>query len=140
VFFADHYLLTHHHHKVLAYAEKAFCLVGKPWLYFSLEDDLFRFYAEQTRFDLSFTLIEFTERYDRHKQVRRVLANTILAKLRRLRNAYLTEEFPVFTYVSGNRAKAEQGGKTKRRIGKQLDGACFCGSGRPFKDCHGKPK
>ncbi|MBT3379941.1 MAG: SEC-C domain-containing protein [Lentisphaerae bacterium] len=140
VFLADHYLFTHHHQKVLAYVDKALALVGKPRLYFSLEDDLFRFYAEQTRFELSFTLIDFTERYDRHKQVRRVLASMILAKLRRLRRAYLTEEFPVFTFVSAARSRSAKAGKAKKRIGKQLDGACFCGSGKPFKDCHGSPK
>lgn len=140
VFLADHYLFTHHHQKILAYTWKGLTLVGKPWLYFSLEDALFQFYAEQTRFELSFTLIDFTERYDRHKQVRRVLANTMLGKLRRLRRAYLTEEFPVFTYINPSRPKPKKAGKAKQRIGKQLDGACFCGSGKPFKDCHGKRK
>lgn len=140
VFVADHYLFTHHHQKVLSYTQKSLSVVGRPWLYFCLEDDLFQFYAEQTRFDLSFRLIEFTERYDRHKQVRRVLANTMLGKLRRLRRAYLTEEFPVFTYVNSSRPRPGKAEKAKKRIGKQLDGACFCGSGRPFKDCHGKAK
>ena len=135
---AEHFLFDHHHAKLRVFGEKYLDMPSKPLLCFSLEDELFLPYAEQ--FSRSFDLIEFTERYDKFRQVRRVMARSMLRKVHRLRRMFLTEEYPVFTSVSPRKMRDKKAGKMRKKIGKQLDSLCFCGSGELFKDCHGDAK
>jgi len=135
---AEHFIFDHHHAKIRAFGDRHLNLPSKPLFCFSLEDQLFLPYADQ--FSRSFDLIEFTERYDKFLQVRRVMARSILRKVHRLRRKYLTEEYPVLTSVSPRGVRAKKAGKMRQEIGKRLDSLCFCGSGKLFKDCHGSIK
>ena len=138
VFLAEHYLFEHHHAKIRAFLDRDVVLHGKLRLYYSLEDQLFAPYAASKLFARAFDLIEFTERWDAKQQVRRVIAYVILSKMRRLRRACLTEEFPIFTSVNAKNLRKQARTEAKTKIGRQLEGLCFCGSGKPFRECHGR--
>ena len=139
VFVADHYLLPHHHDKLRAYAERNLVLGAEPCLYFSVEDEVFSGYAhEHGDFARTFALLELAQPWDRSQLVRRTMAQLILRKIDALRRTYLTEECPVLTGLEAGPPKERKTGALKKQIGQQLKGLCFCGSGKPFKQCHGR--
>ena len=54
-----------------------------------------------------------------------------------------TEDFPIFTLIGmpgGKPAPAPAREGKSKKVGTRLEGLCFCGSGKPFRECHGKPK
>jgi hypothetical protein len=142
VFVCEHCLLEHQHNKIRAFIDRDLQPPQRPYLYFSLEDDMFNVYADEDSFSAAFELIEFTERYDKRRRVRRVMARSILRRIYGLRKAGLNEDFPIFTQVNPQRASIAKAGRrsTKKAIGKRLEGLCFCGSGKAFRECHGKPR
>jgi len=139
-FLAEHLLFPHHHGKILAFLHRNTVARSRPTLCFSLEDPLFGLTEKRSDFATHFELIRFTEKWDKHRQVRRVMARSIMATLRRVHRAALNEESPVFTVVLGGQPKPKKSSKVKKTIGRQLGGLCFCGSGKPFRECHGKRK
>jgi hypothetical protein len=140
VFLAEHYQLEHQHNKIRAFIDRELAPPQRPYLYFCLEDEMFNVYADEDSFSSAFDLIAFTERYDKRRRVRRVMARSILRRIYGLRRSGMTEEFPVFTMINpqgGARAKPKRR-SAKKAVGKRLEGLCFCGSGKPFRECHGK--
>lgn len=142
VFVAEHYLMAHQHQKLCAFIARDVRVRRRACIYFSLQDEIFSVYAAENRFQGAFDLIAFTERYDKWRQVRRVMARSIMRKIHSLRRACLDEEYPIFTLVHSGPGMStpEQKGSGKRHFGARLEGACFCGSGKPFKECHGRPR
>lgn len=140
LFLAEHFLTDCMHEKVYALSEAVFHTVQPPRVYFSLEDQLFTMYAEEGGFNRLFDLIDFTEKYDPWRQIRRVLAKSMAKKLHKLRSQSLDEETPLITMaLSGSIAPAPPAGNQKKVLSR-MDAPCFCGSGKPFRECHGKKK
>lgn len=138
VFMAEHALTHCMHVKIFALAKGLFEHVQEPRLYYSLEDQLFMLYADRGGFAKLFDLIDFTERYDPWRQIRRVLARSMANRLHRLRVKSLDENTPLITVVLN--ANQSYASARERKVTSKLDAPCFCGSGLPFKECHGKPR
>ena len=112
-------------------------------LYFSLEDPLVKLYEEQGGFGRFFDLMDFTEKYDPWRQIRRVLAKVLLSRLASMRKRVLNDNMPLPVISLRDRQVADVAGRPARSISKvrkMVDGLCFCGSGKPFKECHGRPR
>jgi hypothetical protein len=140
VFLAEHLLMPHQHGKLRTFCERDLELSGPPTLYLSLEDGMFSVYADRAGIGRFFRLMDFTEKYDKWRQIRRVMARTTIRRIHSLRRAYLNEEYPVFTLVGSNDGPGSSGEAARKKSGKRLEGLCFCGSGKPFRECHGKAK
>ena len=143
VFLAEHLLMSHQHGKLRAFCERDLDAPVPPTLYFSLEDEMFNIYADRAGVERFFSLIDFTEKYDKWRQIRRVMAHAVLRRVHSLRRACLDEDHPVFTLVGmpgGPRNPGGKSGKKRKKVGTRLEGLCFCGSGKLFRECHGKPK
>ena len=140
VIVAEHFPFAHHHEKVRVFADEAVDQThAEASLYFSLEDEIAAFYANNQDFSGSFRLVNLAEKKFPGRLTRKLVAESVLKKVYNLRNAYLTEDIPLFTTIPPPPGKAKQG-KLQRGVGKQLKGLCFCGSGKPFRECHGKRK
>jgi len=137
-FVAEPFGFPHHHAKLRAFLDARVTLKAAPFLYYSLEDGQCALYAQERSFATCFDLIAFTEKWDERRQVRRVVARYILNKVYQRSRALLTEEMPIFSVIFPARVRGKGTGKMRRKIGKHLEGLCFCGSGKPFKQCHGK--
>jgi hypothetical protein len=141
-FLAEHLLMGHQHLKLRAFCERDLPGSPLPTLYFSLEDEMFDVYADQAHVEKFFQLIDFTEKYDKWRQIRRVMARAVLRRIRSLRRACLNEEYPIFTFAGVAGSASPQANKPQKKsrktVGKKLEGLCFCGSGKPFRECHGK--
>jgi hypothetical protein len=110
-----------------------------PVLYFSLDDQVAMIYTTKGDFSRSFNLIEFTEKKYSKSWVRKFVAQRILRNVYRLRQLYWQGGSPILTSVffpSPHEFKKIK--EVKKQISKNLSGFCFCGSGKKFKDCHGK--
>ncbi len=140
VFLAEHLLMPHQHGKLRVFCERDLEVVGPPTLYLSIEDGMFSIYADRAGIGRFFRLMEFTEKYDKWRQIRRVMARTAIRRLHSLRRAYLNEDYPVCTLVGAGGDSAPAGEAARKKTGKRLEGLCFCGSGKPFRECHGKAK
>ena len=109
-------------------------------VYFSLEDQMFEMYKEEAGFEKMFKLIDFTEKYDPWRQIRRVLAKTMEKRLHKQRLMSMDEDSPLITLlIQGTKSAALQGNE-RPHLTSKLDAPCFCGSGKPFRECHGKKK
>ncbi len=142
LFVADLFINDMCYEKIFCAAERLTLLEGKMRIYFSLEDNLMKIYEEQGGFEKFFSLMDFTELYDTMRQIRRVMATMILRRLDKMRKAVLDDTLPLVTTNLKGRTKMKsytlrtsQGSAKKAAIG---EGLCFCGSGKPFKECHGK--
>ncbi len=143
LFLAEHLLMNHQHGKLRAFCERDLDPPTPPTLYVSLEDEMFSVYAERAGVERFFRLIDFTEKYDKWRQIRRVMAQAVIRRIHSLRRECLNEEHPVFTLVGlpgGAGAVAQPEPAPQKKVGKRLEGLCFCGSGKPFRECHGRPK
>jgi hypothetical protein len=140
LFLAECYLTDNYQAKMIAMSQRLMDCVQAPRLYYSLEDRLMAIYAQEGGFGRLFDVIEFTERYDPWYQIRRVLAKAMLRKLNRMRAALLDDEAPIPSLPLTGRASSAGGGRAKASRGAQVEALCFCGSGKPFKECHGKRK
>jgi uncharacterized protein YchJ len=69
----------------------------------------------------------------------------MLNKLHKVRTTCLNEEMVIFTtslakvadhYATGFTQQQQRAAKTSVK----MEALCFCGSGKPFKECHGKRK
>ncbi|MCR5381524.1 MAG: SEC-C domain-containing protein [Lentisphaeria bacterium] len=146
IFIAEHFVSMAVHDKLFSFSKLIFNETQTPRIYFSLEDSLFAIYEEDAQFKKLFNIIEFTEKYDPWKQIRRVLAKAMLNKLHKVRMACLNEEMVVFTtslvkvadYYSTGFSQQQQNKMAKASV--KMEALCFCGSGKPFKECHGKRK
>lgn len=139
VFWAEHFPFLHHHKKISLFCSNRLNCVSSPNLYFSLKDDVSRIYTENVSFSRSFKLIEFVEARYPTRWVRKVIAKRILSKIYRLRHSYWNEKFPLLTSVFFPPPHQYKRVKSlKKGISKRLSTLCFCGSGKKFKDCHGK--
>jgi hypothetical protein len=141
LYIAEHFLCFDHHLKVLSACERVLDLQQPMRLFFSLEDPLFAMYSEEAGFSRLFDIIDFTERYDPWRQIRRVLAKAMISKVQRLREHSLHEDSPLVTttLVSPTAIIVPEKNKGARHAAR-MDAPCFCGSGKPFKECHGRPK
>ena len=142
LFVADLFINDLCYEKMLCAAQRLTKLDGKMQVYFSLEDTLLKIYEEQAGFEKFFSLMDFTEKYDSMRQIRRVMASMILRRLDKMRKAVLDDTLPLVTTNLKGRTKMRSytlrtthGAGRKSSIG---EGLCFCGSGKPFKECHGK--
>lgn len=140
LFLAECYLTDNYQAKMMAMARRLMDCRQSPRLYYSLEDRLLAIYAQQGGFGRLFDVIEFTERYDPWYQIRRVLAKAMLRKLNRLRAALLDDDAPVPSLPLTGRGPSPAESRSKASRGAQIEALCFCGSGKPFKECHGKRK
>ena len=144
LFVADLFINDLCYEKMLCVAQRLAKLEGNMRVYFSLDDMLMKIYEEQGGFEKFFSLMEFTEKYDSMRQIRRVMANMILRRLDKMRKTVLDDTLPLVTTSLKGRTKMRSytlrtthGSGKKSSIG---EGLCFCGSGKPFKECHGKSK
>ncbi|MBQ9367450.1 MAG: SEC-C domain-containing protein, partial [Victivallales bacterium] len=74
---------------------------------------------------------------------RRVLAKTILSRLRSMRKQVMNDNMPLPVVSLKERQTSDTANRPARsvsKVHKMVDGLCFCGSGKPFKECHGKPR
>jgi len=143
VFVAEHLLMNHQHGKIRAFCERDLVSPARPTLYVSLEDEMFNVYAERAGVERFFRLIDFTEKYDKWRQIRRFMAQAVIRRIHALRRSCLNEEHPVFTLIGlpgGGAAPTAKPEPAQKKVGKRLEGLCFCGSGKPFRECHGRPK
>ena len=139
LYLAEYFLCENMHEKVFAFAAGLFRQTSQPRVYFSLEDQMFAMYAEDAGFNRLFQLIDFTEKYDHWRQIRRVLAKSMAAKLHRLRTHSLDETAPIITMALNVSTPAMGAPKANRKTSaSRMDAPCFCGSGKPFRECHGK--
>ena len=146
LFVAEHFVSMAVHDKLFSFSRLIFKETQQPRIYFSLEDSLFAIYEEDAQFKKLFNIIDFTEKYDPWKQIRRVLAKAMLNKLHKVRMTCLNEEMVVFTtslakvadHYSNGFAQQQQQRAAKTSV--KMEALCFCGSGKPFKECHGKRK
>lgn len=141
LYIAEHFLSFDHHLKVLSACERVLTLQQPMRLFFSLQDPLFDLYSKEAGFGRLFDIIDFTERYDPWRQIRRVLAKAMISKVQRLREHSLHEDSPMITttLVSPTAVIVPEKNKGARHAAR-MDAPCFCGSGKPFKECHGRPK
>jgi len=141
LYIAEHFLCADHHLKILSACEKVLTLQQPMRLFCSLEDPLFDMYSQEAGFSRFFDIIDFTERYDPWRQIRRVLAKAMIRKVQRLRELSLHEDSPMITTTLLNPSSVivPQNNKGTRHAAR-MDAPCFCGSGKPFKECHGRPK
>jgi hypothetical protein len=139
VFLAEHFPLLHHHLKIKIFSKEILNTQSMPVLYFSLDDQVAMIYTTKGDFSRSFNLIEFTEKKYSKSWVRKFVAQRILRNVYRLRQLYWQGGSPILTSVffpSPHEFKKIK--EVKKQISKNLSGFCFCGSGKKFKDCHGK--
>ena len=142
VYVADPFLSDISYAKMIAAAERMAVLKHSMRIYFSLEDALVKLYEEQGGFARFFDLMDFTEKYDPWRQIRRVLAKTLLGRLASLRKQVLNDNMPLPVVSLRERQVADYASRPARnasRVRKMVDGLCFCGSGKSFKECHGRP-
>lgn len=115
----------------------------QPKLYFSLDDKLIKIYEEKGGFEKFFAIMDFTEKYDPWRQIRRVLAKQLLKRLAKIRAEIMDDNLPIPTTSLQNRRQRPSVETAQRGVAKAVkltEGLCFCGSGKPFKECHGKPR
>ena len=145
LFVPEHFVSMAVHDKLFTISRLIFEETQPPRIYFSLEDSLFSLYEEDAQFKKLFNIIDFTEKYDPWKQIRRVLAKAMLNRLHKIRMTCLNEDMIVFTtslakvadsYSTSPSQQQRKGTKTSVK----MEALCFCGSGKPFKECHGKRK
>lgn len=139
IFLAETFVSYNMHEKCFTYAQGLFHQTHQPRVYFSLEDQMFTLYDEAGGFHRLFQLIDFTETYDHWRQIRRVLAKAMLSKLHKLRIKSLDETAPLITMalnVHTNKAPKPKPGR--KSMASRQDAPCFCGSGKTFRECHGK--
>ena len=143
LFVADPFLSEISYTKMYAAVTRMATLKHDMRLYFSLEDSLIKLYEEQGGFAKFFDLMDFTEKYDPWRQIRRVLAKTILSRLRSMRKQVMNDNMPLPVVSLRERQTSDTASRPARSVSKahkMVDGLCFCGSGKPFKECHGKPR
>ena len=144
IFVPEHFVSLAIHDKLFTYSRLIFEETQAPRTYFSLEDTLFSIYEEDAQFKKLFNIIDFTEKYDPWKQIRRVLAKAMLNRLHKIRMACLNEEMIVFTTSLVNTADNYSTPLPSQRKASsnsvKMEALCFCGSGKPFRECHGKKK
>lgn len=129
--------------KIRCTAERLTKMNGNIRQYFSLDDNIMKVYEEQGGFEKFFKIMDFTEKYDSWCQVRRVMGRVILKRLDNMRQAVLDETLPLISTSFTGRVKVNMDrGKpgVVNKAAKIGEGLCFCGSGKPFKECHGKPR
>ena len=140
VFLAEHFLSTNIEEKALAISEGVFENPPGVRMYFSMEDQLFKTYEKEGGFDKLFALIDFTEKYDPWRQIRRVLARTMEKRLHNLRVLSMDEDSVLITMIFQGVTHPNLVKDSKPKLTSKLDAPCFCGSGKPFRECHGKKK
>ena len=140
VFLAEHFLSTNIEEKAKVISEAVFENAPAVRVYFSLEDQLFTAYEEKAGFEKLFKLIDFTEKYDPWRQIRRVLAKTMEKRLHKHRLVDMDESQPMITMLIQGGKSASLQGNERPHLTSKLDAPCFCGSGKPFRECHGKKK
>lgn len=140
LFLAECYLTDNYQAKMIAMSRRLMDCQQSPRLYYSLEDRLLTIYEQEGGFGRLFDVIEFTERYDPWRQIRRVLAKAMLRKLNRLRATLLDDNAPIPSLPLTGRGSSRPERRSQASRGAQIEALCFCGSGKPFKECHGKRK
>lgn len=139
VFIAEHYPFEHHHQKIFAFCAKHLTRQYGPYFYLSLEDAVTAvFSSEREHFRKTFGVIETAEKWlSVGKSVRKWAAWLILRKLYALRRKRFGNRVPILTAAVPFPGRDEKVSPMKKKIRRQLDGSCFCGSGKPFAECHG---
>jgi hypothetical protein len=139
LYIAEHFLCFDHHLKILSATEKVLELPQAMHLFCSLEDPIFAMFSSERGFKRFFDIIDFTERYDPWRQIRRVLGKAMIRKVQRLRELSLHEESLLITtsLISPTAVITPESGQRARHAAK-MDALCFCGSGKLFKECHGR--
>ena len=144
IFVPEHFISMSIHDKLFTFSKLIFEETQEPKIYFSLDDSLFSIYEEDAQFKKLFNIIDFTEKYDPWKQIRRVLAKAMLNRLHKVRMDCLNEEMIVFTISlarnTDNYSSTLPSQRKATGTSVKMEALCFCGSGKPFKECHGKRK
>ena len=140
LFLSECYLTDNYQAKMIAMTHRLMDVTMAPRLYFSLVDRLLAIYDEEAGLGRLFDLMEFTERYDPWHQIRRVLAKAILRKLSHTRGAILDDDAPLASLPLTNKGQEKPAIMPKSVRGAKVEAMCFCGSGKPFKECHGRKK
>ncbi|MBR4674095.1 MAG: SEC-C domain-containing protein [Victivallales bacterium] len=143
LFVADPFLSEISYTKMNAAVNRMAIMKHDMRIYFSLEDSLIKLYEEQGGFARFFSLMDFTEKYDPWRQIRRVLAKTLLNRLASMRKQVMNDNMPLPVVSLRDRQTSDTANRPARsaaKVHKMVDGLCFCGSGKPFKECHGKPR
>lgn len=136
---AEHALFLHHHIKFKIFSKKKLGVQVKPLLYISLDDEAAKIYTAGADFAQPFNLIEFIEQKYSTRWMRELIARGILRKIYRLRSVFWDENNPLFTEIfTPSLAEGNKINKMNKEMNKHISGLCFCGSGKKFKDCHGK--
>ena len=98
IFVAEHFISPDMHGKIFTVGKQAFEETQPPRLYFALEDGLFEIYSEDVGFEKLFKVIDFIEKYDHWKQIRRVFAKSMVTVCIDTAES-LTEELVVHGFV-----------------------------------------
>lgn len=133
--------------KIVASVKRIAIVDKPPVFYFSNEDKLLSIYEEQGGFEKFYNIMDFTEKYDPWRQIRRVLAKLIISRVNEIRSDCLDDNMPIpatsmerYDVVFSNATNNNPSARVRKRNVNLTEGLCFCGSGKPFKECHGKPK
>lgn len=139
VFIAEHYPFEHHHQKIFAFCSKHLRRRYGPYFYLSLEDAVTAvFPREREHFRKTFGVIETSEKWlSAGKSIRKWAAWLILRKLYAQRSKRFGNKVPILMAEGAFHQEPEKLEPTKTSIRNQLEGSCFCGSGKPFAECHG---
>ncbi len=131
------YPFEHHHQKIRRFCAENLGSRYAPCLYYMTGDaDEIWTFAGETRLARAFRYLERAEKAAGIRRVRAWFGARILDKCYRTRRRFWHEDAPVFTYVHG-----PEGRVGRRESGKRpskFDAPCYCGSGKPFRECHGK--
>jgi DNA-directed RNA polymerase specialized sigma24 family protein len=141
VLIADHYAFEHHHQKIAAFCRRHLAPARGPRLYISPEDSVMVGIPDANDY-LSRALLGVAEKteswFSSGRHPRRWAGDRLRRKLRDFRRESLANRVPIITSIAP-RKPGEQGDRAHHRPSDSpLERTCFCGSGKPFKECHGK--
>ncbi|NOY81478.1 MAG: SEC-C domain-containing protein, partial [Kiritimatiellaeota bacterium] len=134
------FLFQHHQRKIQLFCERSLTCGFAPCLYFATEDadDIWTF-ARPERLERAFQLMDRLEKTVGARWVRAWFGARLLQKCYRTRRKFWHEESPAFTYIHAASRRAERQPRRERKpTTDRFDTPCFCGSGKPFRECHGK--
>ncbi len=134
------FLFQHHLRKIQLFCERSLTCGFAPCLYFAAEDadDIWTF-ARPERLERAFQLMTRLEKTVGARWVRAWFGARLLQKCYRTRRKFWHEESPAFTYIHAPNRRAQRRPRRERqRATDRFASPCFCGSGKPFRECHGR--
>jgi len=134
---AEPLLLSHHYLKIDLFGRDLPGGAERPDLYFAIEDaeDIW-VVTTGPLLDRAFRLMDGLQGLRVADVVRAWTGRRLLMSCYRMRRRYWQEDAPLFTWYHGRPKKPTR--KERKQNATRLDAPCFCGSGKPFRECHGR--